>query len=360
MYKYFIFLLIYLGLISCIDLNRQAEDDLYLINFQPLLKKEAEVLSLNQWGKKVQFIPLKDSASISIKSIQYLKQKGDKLLIVHSGKMSLFNLKGEYLYDIKEQDQRRNRKDGFILRNDTIFVSDKSFGFSLYNWDGEYLGKLFKPHIRHSTNFFSVPQSDVFLAHVNNFTGKKEIRLFFFRDTTVLKIIPNWEKYEPISPEVVYNIDSEMRPFDGTVSAFKEVFNDTIFKVDSALNLHPYAVVNLGKYKATKEAMFSCTAETLLSNGWDFFGNKIALTAIGETGDILYFTHYDMKNPYVYSFDKSTGKAFFQKIVYSENPFGFSTENTFVPRFISMDGKYLIDYEMSPNGGNLIIVLVER
>ncbi len=80
---------------------------------------------------------------------------------------------------------------------------------------------------------------------------------------------------------VVYSIPTEMKAFDGLVPAFKEVFNDTIYQVDESLNLVPYAVVELGKYKATKEAMFACTAEQLMKK-WDFFNGKIALAATGE------------------------------------------------------------------------------
>lgn len=89
----------------------------------------------------------------------------------------------------------------------------------------------------------------------------------FFRDTTAIKIVPNLDKYEPASSEVVYSAPPEMKAFDGLVPAFKEVFNDTIYQVDEHLNLVPYAVVELGKYKATKEAMFACTAEQLMKNG---------------------------------------------------------------------------------------------
>lgn len=156
---------------------------------------------------------------------------------------------------------------GVVLRNDTLFVVDGNYDFTLYNWQGEYLGKWFQPKIRHTMNFFLVPNTDLFLGHVNNFTGQKKVRFVFFRDTTAIKTIPVTEKLEPASPMVVYSIPTEMKAFDGLVPAFKEVFNDTIYQVDESLNLVPYAVVELGKYKATKEAMFACTAEQLMKNG---------------------------------------------------------------------------------------------
>ena len=127
--------------------------------------------------------------------------------------------------------------------------------------------------------------------------GKKEVRFVFFRDTTAIKIVPNLDKYEPASSEVVYSAPPEMKAFDGLVPAFKEVFNDTIYQVDEHLNLVPYAVVELGKYKATKEAMFACTAEQLMKK-WDFFNGKIALAATGEKDGIIYLAHHDVTDPY--------------------------------------------------------------
>ena len=248
---------------------------------------------------------------------------------------------------------------GVLLRNDTLFVVDGNYDFTRYNWQGEYFGKLFCPRIRHTLNFFIIPNTDLLLGHVDNHTGKKEVRFVFFRDTTAIKIIPNLVKYEPASLEVVYSAPPEMKSFDGLVPAFKETFNDTIYQVDENLNLIPYAVVELGKYKATKEAMFACTAEQLMKK-WDFFNGKIALTAVGEKDGIIYLAHHDVTDPYTYSYDKNAKQAFYQKVIYPDTSYGFKEGSTFVPHFISTDGKYLIDYEIPENGNNPVIVLVER
>ena len=248
---------------------------------------------------------------------------------------------------------------GVILRNDTLFVVDGNYDFTRYNWQGEYLGKLFCPRIRHTLNFSLIPNTDLFLGYVDNHTGKKEVRFVFFRDTAAIKIVPNLDKYEPASSEVVYSAPPEMKAFDGLVPAFKEVFNDTIYQVDEHLNLVPYAVVELGKYKATKKAMFACTAEQLMKK-WDFFNGKIALAATGEKYGIIYLAHHDVTDPYTYSYDKNAKQAFYQKVIYPDNSYRFKEGSTFVPHFISTDGKYLIDYEIPENGNSPVIVLVER
>ena len=357
-------LLFCLLLASCGGRQTQSSDHegFYRIDFRPLVKNEALKVGLNEWGTNPRYVWLETNESIQIKSIQKIILNDEKLLVVHSDRVSLFDKDGKYKYDIGEKGEEEGkyqRMFGVVLRNDTLFVVDGNYDFTLYNWQGKYLGKRLQPKIRHTKNFFLVPNTDLFLGHVDNFTGQKKVRFVFFRDTTAIKTIPVTEKLEPASPMVVYSIPSEMKSFDGLVPAFKETFNDTIYQVDENLNLIPYAVVELGKYKATKEAMFACTAEQLMKK-WDFFNGKIALTAVGEKDGIIYLAHHDVTDPCTYSYDKNAKQAFYQKVIYPDNSYGFKEGSTFVPHFISTDGKYLIDYEMSENGNNPVIVLVER
>ena len=360
------FLLFCLFLVACTSSSpdkQTTSKDYFTIDFQPLLKHPAEKKTLTQWAKQIHYLPLQMSDSLSIQSIQQLFLRNDTFLVVHNNQLSLFNSKGKWLYNIGRKGKKEEeyiQMYGVVLRNDSIFVVDGNYNFTLYNWKGTYLGKYFHPKIRHTKNFFPIPKSDIFLGHIENNTGQKETRFVFFKDTNILKTIPNTEKYEPTSPGIVITIPFEMRPFGGLVPAFKELFNDTIYQVDSQLNLCPYAVIQLGHYKATKKAIFDCTAEQLMKNGFDFFNGKVALTAIGEKDDMIYMAHYNIKDPYTYSYDKKTGQAYFQEISYPENKYNFKQGSTFVPHFISTDGKYLIDYEIPENGGNTVLILVER
>ena len=357
-------LLFCLFLGSCSNRQTQSSDheNFYRIDFRPLVKNEAQEIGLNEWATNPRYVQLETNDFIRVKSNRRIILDDEKLLVVHSDRLSLFDKDGKYMYEIGKKgdgEGEYKRMNGVILRNDTLFVVDGNYDFTRYNWQGEYLGKLFCPRIRHTLNFFLIPNTGMFLGHVDNHTGKKEVRFVFFRDTTAIKIVPNLDKYEPASSEVVYSAPPEMKAFDGLVPAFKEVFNDTIYQVDEHLNLVPYAVVELGKYKATKEAMFACTAEQLMKK-WDFFNGKIALAATGEKDGIIYLAHHDVTDPYTYSYDKNAKQAFYQKVIYPDNSYRFKEGSTFVPHFISTDGKYLIDYEIPENGNSPVIVLVER
>lgn len=343
--------------------------DYYQIELGPLIAKgEPEDISIHEWGKNVRFIPLETNASIQIKFINKIILKEDKLLIIHLNRASMFDLNGKYLYDIgqnEEGETEYSRLYSLILRNDTIFIRD-NYNFKLFNWQGKLLGEMPAPKQRRMLDFYALPNSDVLLGHIDNLSGQNTKRLAFFRDTTILKLIPNLTKYEKITDNMAWVYEPEMKAFDGTVSAFKELFNDTIFQVDPDYTLRPYAVINLGKYKAEEGFRFSLTPEMIFEKGFDIFDGKIALTAIGEKDNIIYLAHhykgehYIVDNPYTFSYDKKSGQGYYQKIIYPEYQYEFKEKSSFVPHFISTDGKYLIDFEQTKNESNPIIVLVER
>ena len=125
--------------------------------------------------------------------------------------------------------------------------------------------------------------------------------------------------------------------------------------------MHPYAVINLGKNKATEEHRYALTPNMFTQKNFDMFDGKIALSAIGEKDDIIYMVPYNkIIKPYTFSFDKKSGKAYYQKITYPESQLELTDGSFFTPAFISTDGKYLIDLEFTKNDNKPVIVLVER
>lgn len=180
---------------SCSNRQMQSSDheDFYRIDFRPLVKNKAQEIDLNEWATNLRYVQLETNDSVQVKSIQKIILDDEKLLVIHSDRLSLFDKDGKYQYNIGEKGNKEGEYKGMfgvVLRNDTLFVVDGNYDFTLYNWQGEYLGKKFQPKIRHTMNFFIVPNTDLFLGHVDNFTGQKKVRFVFFRDTTAIKTIP--------------------------------------------------------------------------------------------------------------------------------------------------------------------------
>ena len=166
-------------LVACSNSQTKTvkEESFYQIELSSLLDKgAAQKISLDKWSKKIHYIPLETNDSIQIKSINKIILDNDKLLIVHSDRISLFNLDGKYLYDIGRKGEGIKeyfRLYNLILRNDTIFVNE-GYDLKQYNWTGTYLGKMQIPHIRHMLDLYPLSNSNVFLGYIDNFTGQKD------------------------------------------------------------------------------------------------------------------------------------------------------------------------------------------
>lgn len=360
-------------LVACSSKQTKTVEEVnyYQIDFSALMEQgKPQEVKLDEWGKNIRFIPLDVKGSAPSQFYNKLILNEEKLLITHSDGISRFDLNGKRICEIGRkggEPEEYSRLFGLHLKNDTIIVRDGNYNLKLYDWQGKFLCEKFTPELRGMLDLYPLPASDVFLGYLENRSGKADSRLIFFQDTTILKTISGRAQFEIATDNMIWGFFPTMKPFDGTVPAFKELFNDTIYQVGSNYTIHPYAVVHLGKYGVDEGYSYSLTEDVVFKDGFDIFNGKLALVAIGEKEDIIYFAHhrnrYEKLNQYSscsFSYDKKSDQSYYQKIIYPDNQYEFTDNSTFVPYFISKDGKYLIDIEQTKDENNLIIVLVER
>ena len=95
-------LLFCLFLASCSNRQTQSSDheNFYRIDFRPLVKNEAQEIGLNEWATNPRYVQLETNDFIRVKSIQRIILDDEKLLVVHSDRLSLFDKDGKYMYDV--------------------------------------------------------------------------------------------------------------------------------------------------------------------------------------------------------------------------------------------------------------------
>lgn len=111
-------LLFCLLLASCGGRQAQFSDheDFYWIDFRPLVKNEALEVGLNEWGTNPRYVQLETNEFIQIKFIQRVILDGDKFLVVHSDRLSLFDKDGKYQYDSGKKEKRKeNISEGGVV-----------------------------------------------------------------------------------------------------------------------------------------------------------------------------------------------------------------------------------------------------
>lgn len=89
-------------LTACTGTSEKSEECI-TIDLATVFDHQPQEVALKKWAKSIQFIPLQTNDSILIKYISRIIKHGDKLLVQHDNRASVFDLAGKYLYDIGKQ-----------------------------------------------------------------------------------------------------------------------------------------------------------------------------------------------------------------------------------------------------------------
>ncbi|CAK7065406.1 MAG: hypothetical protein PARBB_03113 [Parabacteroides distasonis] len=354
MKKYILVFAIFLA--ACTTTGERREECI-IIDMSSTFDHSPEEVALESWAKSVMFVPLETNDSILIKYIDRIIKHDDKLLVQHGNRASVFDTKGKFLYDIGKQGggpSEFSKISGLEPYNDSIYIKDSPRRIKVYDWKGNYHRSFHIPN-KNIRNFCLLPQSNILLGYTPNLSGNVSTRLYFCQDTIVLDSVPYYKSYK--KPDFVMTFTYEFRAFDkqNTV-AFKELFCDTIFKVSNDLELIPYAVLDLGKYRTPEDLRYNITMDDIEKN---LFQTKIMPVVSGEVNDRIYMYNFSNKDTYTLCYDKKSEQLAYANLVYSENLFEFPDEAAFTPQYISDDKRYLIDWEQPENDNNPVIVFVE-
>lgn len=355
--KNYLFIAILLTFIASCDSAKTKKEPVCHIDLTNLPDMKTEKIKLTDWAHKTRFIPLETNDSILIKSIRKIILHEDKLLVFHPNRASVFDLSGHYLYDIGRMGQgpkEFSRLLDIVSANDLLYIRDLSSQIKIYDWNGVFIKNMNIPKMD-IANYYPLPGSDVIAGHIPNLSGTKKDKLVFFRDTTVVARIENYETYP--SPKVFVFFDNEMKMVNGKPNTFKEMFNDTVFTITSDYKLKPYAVVDLGAYALPADFLYTLTPEKLQKN---IFKGKINLAITAEKDDVLYMHYNYNKETYTVYYDKKEGKAHRVSLVYPDNSYEIAENKYFVPQFFSDNHQYLINFEELDNEENPVVILVER
>ena len=223
----------------CTGTSEKSEECI-TIDLATVFDHQPQEVALKKWAKSIQFIPLQTNDSILIKYISRIIKHGDKLLVQHDNRASVFDLAGKYLYDIGKQGggpDEFSRISGLEPHDHLIYIKDSPIRIKVYDWQGKFHQTIQIPD-KNIRGFYPLPKTNVILGHVPNLSGNAPIRFYFCQDTVISDSIPYYKSYT--EPPFVMTFTYEFRPFDGNkIAAFKEVFCDTLFKVSNDMKLTP-------------------------------------------------------------------------------------------------------------------------
>ena len=372
-----LFQVLFLSLLcyACGSSEKQQQTKDYIeIDMVPLIEGKAKEMPLQEWAKSVRFIPLETNEDILIAGIGNVFQRGDTLLVYHTGRLSLFDMNGKYLYDIGSKGQGPEEftyvRD-VLVHDNLIYVQEHNNRFKVYDWNGNFVKKLVLPH--KVSGLITYPGKEEMLAYVNNRTGDESVRFYVMKDEQILDSVPNPFLYKRGPGAITLIHIPEFYASRGSLSVFTEQNSDTVYRVDEYLQTHPYVVFHMGKYLYTRQERFNTTAGDMKGTTFD---HKHDFFALGEIENNIFIRKGsgNPRNDRTYYYNKQTKEVHKLFLTYPKSGLDFLKGVSFTPRIIEelslheeasfvprtiLDNKYLVDWEQPDNDENLVLVLVE-
>ncbi|RHR61024.1 6-bladed beta-propeller [Parabacteroides sp. AF17-28] len=329
------------------------------INLATVLDREPTGIKLDEWAKSVRFIPLETTDSVLLNAyIPQLVYFQDKLVIYNNEKIYLFNPEGKFIRMIGNKGEGPEEflaAGNLSVDEEGIHIEDYCKWIKTYGWDGKWKRTTSVPANINIQEVLPLPDGRN-IGYVQNISGKEPTRMYLFRDSTVLDSIPYARSFEPGEIKMVFY--SECKAFSTPSGDYvKEMFNDTIYRITKENTLAARWMVDAGQYKMPEGGRYQ-----LQDPRNSLFQEKKAahISVVGNSNGLLYLTANLNGKSYLVCYDEKDGKTESVKLPYPEHHFEFKEENTFVPRFVSEDSRYLIGYEAQENDENPVIILAER
>jgi hypothetical protein len=254
-----LFCLIFLSeIIGC--RNCELNSPLVEINIEKNIGN-IEQLNMCDFDCEIKYVPLEgDSVMLKVAALSEFSEelilvsdRSNCLLFDSRGKqISKFGCRGEgpgeytYITNIK------------FGGHNQIIIQDGRF-FLVYNQSGKILRK-FKPEVnpeiidrRGTMESWMLFNDSIFIGQVSNDSGQEEFKAVFFNEMGKTvgyvrnNIFLNLKKYYISSDNSSASIYQM-----GGITYFKEMLNDTVFRVDDQYAFEPIYYLNLGKYSMPK------------------------------------------------------------------------------------------------------------
>jgi hypothetical protein len=245
----FFILLLSIFLTSC---RKRDHSDLSLkcYNVEQAIDTEPKNLCIDSISSEISVIPLETSDDILIKNIRKVYLYHDLLFIIHtdSNRCSVFDLKGNYLYDIGNQGQGPGEFTGislFFFSVDKVGVFDFSQRKILfYSINGKFESEV---RMFSYLRFIEKINENTFAGIMNTSTNEYNNRIIYFNiEGNVIDSI-QYSSILKTTPGLYFSDDVNLFTYKNN-HFFVEGYSDTIFRISDKLKLIPEYVVTTGKY----------------------------------------------------------------------------------------------------------------
>lgn len=311
-YLFFPLVLLFLAC-SC---ERKVNSKLEIIDIANAFENQQEI-KLSRFVSEITYIPLESKLESFISDYPTIKVE-DYILVRNSGlnhtPLLLFDKSnGDFIRYIGKIGRGPGEydvpaKDFYNVYNKLIYTLDHNLReIKILDINGHYFEGFETPNVTESSVrggmlsviFDTYLDNDTYVSFVNNFTGAIKTKLVIFNKDSILNIFPNFLQWG--DKDVTKNHTPSFNPQFIRLNNnlyFKEVFNDTLFRV-TIDKLLPRFIFKYGKYGLPYEQQ-----QKIMPSFGQLSYDYFMVNDIDENSNFLFFRLFYDKKEYTCFYDK--------------------------------------------------------
>ncbi|MDR1331875.1 MAG: 6-bladed beta-propeller [Tannerella sp.] len=296
-----------------------------------------EKIPLTEIASDIRTVRLETDDDILISYIRQVIDVGERLLVRHGERCSLFDKTGKYLRDIGGKGQGPREWvniSGLFVRDDAVFVFDESsHKILVFDFDGLFVREIRMPEKDDYYELMPLHGDDACMLFTPNRSGREKTKFTFLDETGEKATVSYDREYKAKFVQAFYIYEGAVFHY-GDRNYFKEMFSDTIFAVHEDYTVSPRLALDFGKYGASLEKRHGL--ETPQEN---VFENMVRTSITGESASYLFFNATLHRETSYFYLDKQRHTLHNVSFYLTEEP---ASEKPFTPGYISEDNRRLI------------------
>lgn len=296
--------------------ERKVNSKLEIIDIANAFENQQEI-KLSRFVSEIAYIPLESKLESFISDYPTIKVE-DYILVRNSGlnhtPLLLFDKSnGDFIRYIGKIGRGPGEydvpaKDFYNVYNKLIYTLDYNLReIKILDINGHYFEGFRTPNVTESSVrggmlsviFDTYLDNDTYVSFVNNFTGAIKTKLVIFNKDSILNIFPNFLQWG--DKDVTKNHTPSFNPQFIRLNNnlyFKEVFNDTLFRV-TIDKLLPRIIFKYGKYGLPYEQQ-----QKIMPSFGQLSYDYFMVNDIDENSNFLFFRLFYDKKEYTCFYDK--------------------------------------------------------
>jgi len=237
--------------------RKETKNDSSLINIETGIFK-MQKLYISQYASNIWYVPLEDKPDVPLYwTTSNLTDVNERYILTSDArKCLLYDKAGRYIRQIGDQGRGPGEYSLIVnvfLNNDKIYIRDY-YDLIEYSIDGTFMKRCKNIFIAegkfHLEESIVINDSMIF-GNIENASGYDEYKalmvnhqgkaIFSYRNYITFALDPGVSHAKSPGKALIFIYKNNI--------FFKELLNDTLFKMDDQYRLIPYSVLNLGKYK---------------------------------------------------------------------------------------------------------------